>query len=92
MAADAIDGEEQVRVLGRRTHRPLRLHRSPRFRAGPCLGPYGGPRGGGRFLMSEVPMYCINSGATHRPLRLHLPPRFRAGPLPGSIDFCLTQL
>ena len=23
----------------------------------PCLGPYGGPRGGGLFLMSEVPLY-----------------------------------
>jgi len=23
----------------------------------PCLGSYGGPRGGGRFLMSEVPLY-----------------------------------
>ena len=22
-----------------------------------CLGPSGGPRGGGRFLMSEVPLY-----------------------------------
>ena len=25
-----------------------------------CLGPYGGPRGGGQFLMSKVPLYrCI---------------------------------
>jgi len=24
---------------------------------GLCLGPYGGPRGGGLFLMSEVPLY-----------------------------------
>ena len=24
---------------------------------GLCLGPDGGPRGGGRFLISEVPMY-----------------------------------
>ena len=24
--------------------------------AGLCLEPYGGPRGGGRFLMSEVPL------------------------------------
>ena len=22
----------------------------------PCLGPYGGPRGGGLYLMSEVPL------------------------------------
>ena len=25
---------------------------------GLCLGPYGGPRGGGLFLMSEVPLYA----------------------------------
>ena len=27
---------------------------------GLCLGPDGGPRGGGRFLMSEVPLFTLN--------------------------------
>ena len=26
--------------------------------SGKSLGPYGGPRGGRRVLMSEVPLYC----------------------------------
>ena len=27
---------------------------------GICIGPYGGPRGGGRFLMSEVLLYALH--------------------------------
>ena len=40
-----------------------------------CLGPYGGPRGGGLFLMIEVPL---------QPLLLSKSPKPRAGGQPGD--------
>ena len=42
-------------VLGYFAHNKLRFLGAPTV--GLCLGPYGGPREGGLFLMSEVPLY-----------------------------------
>ena len=48
-------------------------------RVGLCLGPYGGPMGGGLFLMSEVPLHTHPQRLFYRVTSL-----IRAPPTPGT--------
>ena len=52
--AERAGGGRAIRAVAARL--PLLTTRAEDPTLGLCLGPYGGPRGGGLFLMSEVPL------------------------------------
>ena len=47
---------------------------------GLCLGPYDGPRGGGRFIMGEVPRYSRRRKHTVTRVVLGTEDKFTLGP------------